>query len=220
MEFERNITEKLMDYYETCIRNYKAHIQIANAFNNLYIYTTLPIIIIGSTTTVLASYNSSVTDPHFAVTVAVLSGITTIGNALVAFFEYHKKKEIHTITSTKYRELSYDITQELLFPYYNLDAVADESAKKEYIRNVFDKVHKMLKSIQENEPYISIPIDGSIDSVSSTLPFTSKSKLQLPVPSDPIDIPSLYPPVPLKSPQRSSAASDQSRHPTLPLGSE
>lgn len=156
MQLPVQILKKLNDYYITCKSRYYKHLKVAELYRNLYLNTTMPIIILSSLTTVLASYNGSVTDYRLAITVAVFSGLTTIGQALASFYEFNIKYESHLSISNKFINLSRVIETEIYTNYYNTSKIDME----EYIKYLFEKIHKEFVNIQENE----LPLPNYINS--------------------------------------------------------
>ncbi len=147
MKLPVQILKKLNDYYVTCKSRYYKHLKVAELYRNLYMNTTMPIIILSSMTTVLASYNGSVVDYRLAIAVAVFSGLTTIGQALVSFYEFNSKYESHLSISNKFINLSRMIETEIYTNYYNTSKVDVE----EYIKYLFEKIQKEFITIQESE---------------------------------------------------------------------
>lgn len=151
------IIRKLNDYYITCKLKYYQHLKMAEKYKSLYINTMPPIIILSSLTTVLASYNGSITDPALTIAVAIFSGLTTIAQALVAFFEFNTKYENHISASNKYITLSRMIEVEIYTNYYGqVDNIEQE---KEYIKYLFEKIQKEMDTIQNTMPSIPVSLD-------------------------------------------------------------
>jgi hypothetical protein len=156
MKLPVQILKKLNDYYVTCKSRYYKHLKVAELYRNLYMNTTMPIIVLSSMTTVLASYNGSVVDYRLAIAVAVFSGLTTIGQALVSFYEFNSKYESHLSISNKFINLSRMIETEIYINYYNTSKVDVE----EYIKYLFEKINKEFTTIQESE----LPLPNYINS--------------------------------------------------------
>lgn len=148
MKISQEILNKLNEYYEFCKTKHIKHLKIAEKYDTLYKYTTAPVIIISSLTTVLASYNSSIVDPRLAISVAIFSGLTTICQSLISFFEYNVRYEKHLNVSNKFINLSRAIETEMYTNYYF------ESENDEYIKFLLEKIQKELTNIQDAEPYL------------------------------------------------------------------
>lgn len=151
MRLNSQIVNKINDYYTTCKLKYYYHLKAAEKYKMLYIYTTAPIIVLSSVTTVLASYNGNIVDVRLAIAVAVISGITTIGHALVSFFEYNSQYEAHITTSNKFTNLTHLIETEFFTNYVN--ATTDEETQI-YVKYLFDKLYREFTNIQDNAPYL------------------------------------------------------------------
>lgn len=150
MKIDSNILKKLSDFYVACKHKYYKHLRMAEKYKTLYHYTTTPIIVLSSLTTVLASYNGNVTDYRLAIAVAIASGLTTIGQALVSFFEYNSKYEAHLAASNKYLNLARLIETEV---YINLYNSTNQNIEEE-VKFLFETIHKELINIQESEPIL------------------------------------------------------------------
>lgn len=156
MLLNNQILQKIHDYIELCSDKYQYHLNASVSFKRLYIYTTTPIIIFSSITTVLASLNGVNVDPRIAIAVFIFSGLTTIGQALAAFFEYNTSYSKHFDISNKYVNLSRMIESELYINYYSItDAdTSNSDDNKAYVKYLFDKILVEFTNIQNNEIYI------------------------------------------------------------------
>jgi energy-converting hydrogenase Eha subunit E len=155
MKLSKKVIEKINEYYKSCIVKYHYHLKAAENYQTLYLYTTAPIIIFSSITTVLASYSSNIVSQDLAIAVAVFSGLTTIGQALVSFVEYNTKYAIHFSISNKFKNLSRMIETEVAVNYFNaMDEPNDENTTKEYVKYLFNKIYTEFINIQEIEPYL------------------------------------------------------------------
>lgn len=147
MRLPVQILKKLNDYYVTCKSRYYKHLKVAELYRTMYLNTTMPIIILSSMTTVLASFNGSFTDYRLAIAVAIFSGLTTIGQALVSFYEFNSKYESHLSISNKFINLSRMIETEIYTNYYN----TSNADVEEYVKYLFEKIQKEFINIQESE---------------------------------------------------------------------
>lgn len=155
MKLSENIITKINEYYATCIAKYQYHLASAQRYKSLYIYTTTPIIIFSSITTVLASYNGSGIDPNLAIAVAIFSGLTTIGQALASFVEYNTKYTSHFTVSNKFMNLARMIETEITVNYFNtINEVDDEVATQKYVKYLFEKIYTEFVTLQDGEPYL------------------------------------------------------------------
>lgn len=156
MKINNQVLKKINDYYVTSKVKYYEHLKLAEKNKNLYTRTTAPIIILSSLTTILASYNGNFVDVRLAVAVAVFSGLTTICQALSAFFEYNTKYEKHITTSNKFINLTRLIENEIYTNYYTYarnDSIS-EREMDEYVKELFSKIQKELINIQDTETYV------------------------------------------------------------------
>jgi hypothetical protein len=155
MKFDNQIIDKINEYYITSKLQCYYHLKAAEKFKLLYVYTTTPIIVISSITTVLASYNGNIIDVRLAIAVAICSGITTVGQALIAFFEYNTQYTEHINTSNKYTNLARMIETEFFTNYTNISTDAETAA---YIKYLFGKLYSEFMNIQNNAPYLATSI--------------------------------------------------------------
>lgn len=159
MKLSENILNKINEYYNLCITKYHYHLKSAIYYKTLYFYTTAPIIISSSITTVLASYNGSIISQNLAITVAIFSGLTTIGQALISFIEYNAKYTSHFAASNKFMNLARTLETEVIVNYFNtINDTEDENATKAYVKYLFDKINSELTTIQDGEPYLKITL--------------------------------------------------------------
>lgn len=157
MKLSENIIAKINEYYTTCINKYTYHLKSAQRYKSLYVYTTTPIIIFSSITTVLASYNGNSIDPNLAIAVAIFSGLTTIGQALVSFVEYNTKYTSHFAVSNKFMNLARMIETEITVNYFNtVNDPDDEVATQKYIKYLFEKIYTEFITLQDGEPYLPV----------------------------------------------------------------
>ncbi len=146
--FDQHITNKINDYYSFCKAKSYAHLKAAEMYKRLYNYTTAPVIVLSSITTLLASYNINTTLQSLIILTAVASGIVTISHALASFLEYNVKHNTHLKTSNSYMTLVLNIENDFLIEYYN----NDNNLSKEFVTSFFEKIHNLLKNIKNNEP--------------------------------------------------------------------
>lgn len=151
MQLDSQIVKKINDYYTTCKLKYYYHLKAAEKYKVLYIYTTAPIIVLSSITTVLASYNGNIVDVRLAIAVAIISGITTVGHALVSFFEYNSQYQAHIVASNKFTNLSRLIETEFFTHYLNTSTSEETNI---YIKSLFEKLYREFMNIQDNAPYL------------------------------------------------------------------
>jgi hypothetical protein len=161
MKLPEKVLDKINEYYKFCIIKYHYHLKAAEKYKLLYIYTTAPIIVFSSITTVLASYNGNTIDQNLAIAVAIFSGLTTIGQALVSFVEYNTKYTAHFAISNKFMNLARMIETEVTINYFNtINDNDDETITKAYIKFLFDKIYTGLTTIQDAEPYLPMVISN------------------------------------------------------------
>lgn len=159
MKLSQAVLNKVNKFYNVCIVKYLYHLNAATKYKQLYIYTTTPIIIFSSITTVLASYNGNTIDPSLAVAVAIFSGLTTIGQALVSFVEFNVKYTTHFAVSAKFMNLARLIESEITINYLNTqDETNDEEKTAIYVKYLFDMINAQFKVIQDAEPYLPMVI--------------------------------------------------------------
>lgn len=155
MKLNTQVIRKINEYYTFCKYKYQAHTKAAEKYNSLYMYTTAPIIILSSITTILASYNGSPSSDYrwLALTVAVFSGTTTVCQSLASFLEFKNKYQEHFITATKYLALARMIENEFYINYYNCDPNdPDNKLNEAYIKNLFEKIYAEFLNIQSVAP--------------------------------------------------------------------
>lgn len=179
MKLNNEVREKINDYYNSCKLKYYYHLEAAVKFKKMYIYTTMPIIIFSSITTVLASYNGSTVDQRLAIAVAIFSGLTTIGQALISFFEYGAKYERHFAISNKYINLSRMIDNEVYINFWNTKD-EPETDNKVYVKFLFDKIYAEFISIQDIELYLP-----SQSSTRAYAEISSSVVTKIPIRADP-----------------------------------
>ncbi len=141
------------------MRYYK-HLKAAEYYKNLYVRTTIPIIITSSITTILASFNGSFTGAKFSIAVAVFSGLTTIGQSLTSFLEYNTKYDTHINSANKFIALAMSIETEVFTNYYAIRASDGEDVLG-FTRELLKKIQKDFGMIQDVEPYIPSNIQNS-----------------------------------------------------------
>lgn len=144
---DEQILRKINDYYSFCKAKHYAHLKAAENYKYLYNYTTSPIIVLSSLTTILASYSVNSEYIWLPMITAVLSGIVTIAHSLTSFLEFNIKHENHLKTSYSYINLAWLIENEFLIKYYNNPGEITEL----YTVSLFEKIHKELVNIQNNE---------------------------------------------------------------------
>ena len=158
MRLTTQVLKKINDNYADCIVRHNAHLREAIWYNNLYVYTTSPIIILSSVTTVIASYNGNINSQAIAIAVAICSGLVTIAQALSSFLEFKNKYQISLDVSNRYISLARMIESEFYVNYYNSNM--DSSPESEgYIRDLFKKIQNELYNIQIVEPSLPIIIE-------------------------------------------------------------
>jgi hypothetical protein len=91
MKLSEEIINKINDYYTSCKGNAYKHLKNAETYKTLYNYTNTPLIVLSSLTTILASVNGNYPLTQIAIATAVISGLTTILQAISSFYEYNKK---------------------------------------------------------------------------------------------------------------------------------
>lgn len=153
MKINIHILNKLNEQYLTCKSRYYKHIKTAEYYKNLYIRTTIPIILLSSITTILASFNGNFMNADFAIVVAVFSGLTTICQALASFLEYNAKYDLHLNIANKFITLARFIETEVYVNYYTIKETTDD-ANFTFIKNLLERIQKDFGSIQDVEPYI------------------------------------------------------------------
>lgn len=209
MQQNKHIIKKINEHYAFCKIKYQAHKKAAEKYNDLYNNTTIPIIILSSITTVLASYNGTPEYKWLATVVAIFSGITTICHALASFLEFKNKYQDHLVVSNKYIALARLIETELYVKYYS--AEVDDA----YITNIFDKIYTELLNIQNGEPILPTDLSdvdyskvhfgvGELDDVLIDIdiqPRQSSVDEQTPLISPPLHL-ATQPFLPSKSPDR------------------
>lgn len=154
MRLNAEIIKKVNEYYTFCKVKNQAHTKAAEKYNNLYINTTAPTIVISTITTIFASYNGIPNIQWIAIAVAILSGITTVFQALTAFFEFKNKYQAHFDTASKYMKLLREIESDFYINYYNSAMAADPVLSEKYIHEFFDKIHKEFINIQSTAPVL------------------------------------------------------------------
>jgi hypothetical protein len=159
MKINKHILHKLNEQYLTCKTRYYKHIKAAEHYKNLYIKTTIPIILFSSITTVLASFNGNFMNMQFAIVVAGFSGLTTISQALASFLEYNTKFDGHTNSANKFINLARFIETEVYTNYYSIKTSTDEDDYT-FIKILMEKIQKEFSSIQDVEPYIPLRIQS------------------------------------------------------------
>jgi hypothetical protein len=112
------ILNKLNEYYLLCKSKHFKHTKSAEHYKKLYTWSNIPVIILSSSTTMLASYNTQALGPNFTIAVAICSGITTVWHSLNSFLEFNTKLEKHLVTANKYINLSRMIEKEIYINYY------------------------------------------------------------------------------------------------------
>ena len=148
------IIKKLNDYYVICKTNHYKHSLAAEEFDQLYSYTTAPIIFVTALTTVFSAYNTINTQQYWiAICVTILSGITSISHSLATFFEFNKKYTTHYSTANSYMALVRLLENECL---NNYNSIIDNDG--DYIQNLFNKIINELNNIQKNESVLSAKI--------------------------------------------------------------
>ncbi len=161
MKINIHILNKLNEQYLTCKIRYFKHTKSAEYYKNLYIRTTIPIILFSSVTTILASFNGNFMNEQFSIIVAIFSGLTTIGQALSAFLEYNTKYDLHMNTANKFITLARYIETEVYSNYYTIKESSDED-EYVFIKNLLEKIQKDFGLIQDIEPYIPSVIRNKI----------------------------------------------------------
>jgi ABC-type multidrug transport system fused ATPase/permease subunit len=161
MKLNNHILAKINDYYISSKVKFYAHARTAEIYNLLNIYLTLPVLIISTVNTLLASYNSNSTviDPTVALIVAILSAATTIGHAVLSYFDYGTKYQTHMSSSNNYQSLTRLMETEIYTNIYN-DIDGTEIEQQNYTKYLFDKIATELDNIQSSEPYIPTIISG------------------------------------------------------------
>ena len=152
MNVDKNIIKKVNDYYTFCKVKYQAHTKAAEKFNALYINTTAPVIILSAITTLLASYNGIPNFQWLATVVAIFSGATTVGQALVSFLEFKNKYQDHHLTAMKYIALMRTIESDFYVNYYSQEISSDPVLKEKYIKAFFEKIQIEFNNIQSSAP--------------------------------------------------------------------
>lgn len=154
-EWNEHILHKLNEYYNLCKMKNFLHIKSAERYKNLYTLNTLPVIILSSTTTVLATYNSSNMGKYFSIAVATMSGLTTIWHSVNAFLEFNTRLEKHLLTANKYINLSRIIESEIYSNYYNSNIV-----NQNVLQNIPNQIEESLSDEHVNT---NIPIMSDFD---------------------------------------------------------
>lgn len=156
MRLTNQIIKKINDHYTFCKVKYQAHKKAAEKYNTLYVNTTMPIIIISSITTILASYAVSDQYKWLGNYVAICSGITTVCQALSSFLEFKNKYQEHLLVSNKYIALVRFLENEITVNYDNLES--DDIEQDEiYIKNLFERLKLELSNIQNSAPVLPAP---------------------------------------------------------------
>lgn len=148
MEIDNNVKRQINSYYTYTKIKYYTHLQAAMYYKSWYNYTTTPLIIISSIVTVLASYNGSYNDRYMAISVAVISGIATIMQATIAFFEFDSKATTSLLVSNKYITL----TRYIENTFYTDYIVNDKKISNDSMRALFNAIQTELTNIQSIEP--------------------------------------------------------------------
>ena len=160
MKIDVHILNKLNDQYLTCKSKHYTHLKAAEYYKNLYVKTTVPIIICSSITTILASFNGNFISASFAIIVAVFSGLTTIGQALISFLEYNTKYDMHINSSNRFITLARYIETEVYTNYYSIKKSTEEEDYM-FIKTLLEKIQKEFGTIQNVEPYIPRKIQNT-----------------------------------------------------------
>jgi hypothetical protein len=154
MNINNDIVKKVNEYYTFCKAKHQAHIKAAEHFNKLYISTTAPTIVVSAITTIFASYNGMPNFQWLAIVVAILSGITTVLQALVSFFEFKNKYQEHMNTAIKYVKLLRDIEGDFYVNFYSNEFAANPNLTDNYIRTFFVKMQTEFVNIQSSAPVL------------------------------------------------------------------
>jgi hypothetical protein len=157
MNIDYQIERQINSYYTYTKLKYHTHLQAAIYYKSWYHYTTTPLIIISSIVTVLASYNGSYNDQIMAITVAVLSGITTIMHAAKSFFEFDSKSTVSLGISNKYINLARYIENN----FYTNYITNDDKISADSMRIIFNFIQTELANIQSTEPTLPVHIQNT-----------------------------------------------------------
>jgi hypothetical protein len=193
------IEKQINNYYTFSKAKYYAHLQAAIYYKSWYNYTTVPIILISSITTILASYNGNYNDQPMAVVVAVVSGITTIVHAFAAFFEFDAKSSASLTISNKYINLVRHIENNFFMNYLsNNDQMSSEAMRSlfNYIQNELTNIQSIESTLPQkianadyaNSPYGTGKISDSLIDIPALLPNSTSINIPtlLPTPMAPI----------------------------------
>lgn len=153
-DIDRNIIKKINDNYTFCKVKYQSHTKAAEKYNMLYIYTTAPVIIISTITTILASYNGLSGVQWLAILVAITSGITTVGQSLISFLEFKNKYQSHFITAKGYMKLIQMLNSDFYPNYFSREITSDPVLREKYVKTFFADFYTKLTNLQDVEPVL------------------------------------------------------------------
>lgn len=141
-------TESVQDKFEEILKSCKKkvilHNEASSYFVKWYNWTTYPSIFLSTVLTVLTTYNSSIQDEEIGLTIAGISGLSTLFYSLSSFWEYGKRSEKHVQASLQYASLVRSLTAELFLP------VEDRNST----HYCFDIYSMQLSTIEASEPSI------------------------------------------------------------------
>jgi hypothetical protein len=134
----------LLQYHNLCKHKHMVHMKCAWHYQTWYVRCTIPVLTLSSLTTIMSASNAMPGELTHTLTiiVTVLSGLTTIGQSINAYLEYHVRINKHLVTAAKYHDITREIESQLR---------VETTLPAE---TLFISIKKELKNIEANEPIV------------------------------------------------------------------
>lgn len=136
---------KLNQVYVTCKIRYYMHMMSAARYKLYNTIATIPVIVLSTATTLLASFNTN-NLLALTITISVMSGITTVCHAVASFLQYSTLYAKHFATANQYISL----VQYIETNYFT------NQEKIESLSPILLYINKQLINVQNSEPLIPI----------------------------------------------------------------
>lgn len=122
------------EYLLLCKQKAEIHLRSAELYDILYKCFNIPVIFMGSLSTIFASTNLMTRQNELSIPLTIVTGISTILHSINSFLEFNVKTNQHKNCSNRFLSLYRNLE-------FNLVACPEN-------------LHKELTDIQENEPII------------------------------------------------------------------
>lgn len=158
-DFDNGWTQTVQTAFEeyrlVCQEKQLQHLHAQVYFSKWYRWTTYPVLFFASVISVLASMNVQATDSsinYLSLTIAICTGIHTLGLAFMNFVEYGKRSSNHNLSSVNYASVErYILSQILLKP-----------SERDSPKFDFEVVSREFDAIAATEPPVPVHIQKKV----------------------------------------------------------